>query len=315
MKYDLKHKPDINIHDLTKLFSIVWDTQNPDRIKAKTMWAFGNTFSKVLVYEDSGMLIAARGGIHWPLTFPTRDIKAIQFHGTCVHPAYRRQGIFSSINKDFLKEAEAENIDVIFNVSVDNSRAGYEKLGWKYCKGFRRLTYFNNPLSQLLNLDVNSSRKKADFTEHIKEAFISARNAEFQNKIFCKYDNVFLDWRLSNKYEDYQILQTDDAALIYKKVINNGKKEIIIGECFLMEYKFKAFSHIINELLKIEGPSMVYTYIATGHPCYSYYLKKFFFPNPKRLNLNFGVKVINTQLQSEIENTKWGISFLDIDTF
>src|SRR5690606_985964 len=205
----------------------------------------------------------------WPLTFPTRDIKAIQFHGTCVHPAYRRQGIFSSINKDFLKEAEAENIDVIFNVSVDNSRAGYEKLGWKYCKGFRRLTYFNNPLSQLLNLDVNSSRKKADFTEHIKEAFISARNAEFQNKIFCKYDNVFLDWRLSNKYEDYQILQTDDAALIYKKVINNGKKEIIIGECFLMEYKFKAFSHIINELLKIEGPSMVYTYIATGHPCYS----------------------------------------------
>src|SRR5690606_27762190 len=174
---------------------------------------------------------------------------------------------------------------------------------------------FNNPLSQLLNLDVNSSRKKADFTEHIKEAFISARNAEFQNKIFCKYDNVFLDWRLSNKYEDYQILQTDDAALIYKKVINNGKKEIIIGECFLMEYKFKAFSHIINELLKIEGPSMVYTFIATGHPCYSYYLKKFFFPNPKRLNLNFGVKVINTQLQSEIENTKWGISFLDIDTF
>src|SRR5690554_2309145 len=125
--YNIINGEDVTSQSISKLFQLVWGGDF-DEINSKTNWAFYKTRSKVLLYQHDGQLIAIRGGIYWPISIENRKLNCIQFHGTCVHPDFRRRGIFTSINKDFLKEVEKEGLDIIFNVSVDASRAGYEKL-------------------------------------------------------------------------------------------------------------------------------------------------------------------------------------------
>src|SRR5690606_29750027 len=313
MKYLIRHMETTDIDNISKLFQIIWKI-DLNRIKSKTKWAFDNDFSKVLLYFYNDEIIAVRGGINWPLMVLDKEIKAIQLHGTCVHPDFRRQGIFTSINKDFLKDAIEEQNDFIFNVSVDNSRAGYEKLGWEYIKGFRRLTFFRKPFKVLFGKEsienkIIQSRTVEDL--NIPTSFIDERNKRLANSIYCKYSTNFLRWRLNNESEKYKKVQTGEAIIIYKVKQNKGIKEVIIGECFLLRYKFSVFCKVLDLLYWKENPDLVYTYIFKDHPCYTFFTRKLFIPNPKRYNLNFGTKFLNEKVREEFESKKWAICYLD----
>lgn len=301
------------------LFCLVWN-EPIDKVRDKTNWAFSNNFSKVLVFKNKeGEIIAVRGGIKWPLIYNDKELNCYQFHGTCVHPDYRRIGLFTKLNKEFIQSCNLEKAELIFNVSVKASKLGYEKLGWQYIKGFRRLTYIRKPI-RLIFKNRNQSQDKLIHPKvkneiDVSNDFIDARNNKLKNTIHCKYTNEFLKWRLSNESENYKEAKTKDALIIYKVKYSNGEKEIIIGECFLIEYKFKPFSEVIDLLIKNENPDILYTYIFNTHPCYTFFLKKIFLPNPKRYNLNFGTKILNTGLKNDFKKNEWALSFLDIDTF
>ncbi|MCM4167386.1 hypothetical protein KCTC52924_02968 [Arenibacter antarcticus] len=319
MKYNKVYKEDVTIDQISRLFKSVWDLDDYSKIYNKTNWAFNNDFSKILLFEDNNKLIAARGGIYWPLQIGQNSIKTVQFHGTCVHPSYRRKGIFSDINKLFLAEANEDGVDFIFNISVDISRKGYEKLGWEYISGFRRLTYIRKPLKFITHRKKQNSISDPtiDLGDIIvPQSFIEARNTKLSKTVHCKYSSEFLEWRLSNSYENYGKTQTSKGLIIYKVKNNkNGLKEVIIGEVFLLEYNYKNFSEVLKLLIDNENPDLLFTYIFKGHPCYLYFIMNLFLPNPKRYNLNFGTKFLNKGLQSNMLNKKWAICFLDIDTF
>lgn len=310
------------IQEIVNLFVLVWD-QEMNKVSAKTYWAFSNlSSSKVLLMRgDKNQLLSVRGGIEWPLKIDNEYIKTYQLHGTCVHPDFRRRGIFSKINKKFVHEATNENYQLIFNVSVKNSRLGYEKLGWKYLKGFRRLTKVNKPIklfkSEILKLNVNQSIKVLDNFKRISipEEFFKARENHFVNLIHTAYTPEFFSWRLGNMEERYQSYSTRTCIIIYKIKIINKKKELIVGDVFMLVKKYSMFKDALTKLTKIENQDLTYTYIFNTHPYYNYFLRMFFLPNPINYNLNFGTKTLGEANENLLNNKKWGLSYLDIDTF
>lgn len=328
MKIQNKAFKEVNVHDISKLFHTVWDNQDYDEIVSKTNWAFFNGNSKVVLFEDNDHLVAARGSFQWPLSYNNIFFKTYQFHGTCVHPNYRRKGIFTSINKQFLEEAQNDKFDLIFNVSVDNSRAGYEKLGWIYLKGFRRMTYVNTPTNFIKkNIFKRELKEKLDVDEKISKNFLTnrkeiipgefllARKEHFKDTIHTDYSSEFLEWRLNDPLSNYKIHYTDKCIIIYKLKFNKGLRELIIGDFFMLEKKYNIFKNCLKSLIKIEKPNMTYTYIFNKHPYFRYYERFFFLPNPLNYNLNFGCRTLNEETKQIIKFKKWGIGFLDIDTF
>ncbi len=309
--------------DLTKvieLFCLVYG-EKYKIVEAKTKWAFENSFSKALVMKnENDTIIAVRGGIEWPLKHDGENIKAIQFHGTCVHPDYRRIGIFSKLTRELIRRSLQNEKKIIFNVSVKASRLGYEKLGWKYRKGFRRLTKFNNKINiviakvfkknKILNVsDVNSVNLQ------IANEFLEAREKQFKNHLHTPYDKLFLEWRLSNKEENYQLYRTPKCIIVYKIKYVKNIKELIIGEVFLLEHKYAYFKKALKSLTKLENQDLTYTYIFNSHPYYGFYLRSLFTPNPFNYNLHFGTRLLGESNQKILDNKEWGVGFLDIDTF
>lgn len=318
---------DVEAEEIAHLFNIVWCGQKFSAIVSKTKWAFYNNHSKVVLFESGSELVAARGSFKWPLAFNETSLKTYQFHGTCVHPNFRRRGIFTSINNLFLQQAIENNFDLIFNVSVDNSRSGYEKLGWKYLKGFHRMTYANNPV-KFINRKFNA--KKLEINEDFKidpaveiatiektipQEFLAARKIHFKNTITTNYTNDFLKWRLNNPSENYKIHRAEKCIVIYKVNFNVGMKELIIGDFFMLEEQYKFFKECLKEIIEVEKPDLTYTYIFRHHPYFKYYLRFLFLPNPLNFHLNFGTKALNKKTEQFLKDKKWSLGFLDIDTF
>lgn len=307
------------IEKLCDLIKLVFKREAEYAI-AKTKWAFDNSHSHVIIAKYQGKIIAARGGFKWPLMMNGQDIKAIQFHGTCVHPEHRRKGLFTLLNTAYLEYANKNGIDYIFHVSLKASRLGYEKLGWKYIKGYHRLTYFNKPIKYLYNNTLEKSavpvyENTMSKFELIPKHLSEARQEQFKDLIHTDYSDDFLKWRLNNKTENYKIYNDSDVYIIYKLIETNISKYLVIGDIFLIEKSFKIFIKAIRAIIGLEKPDITYTYISVQHPYYKFYLFSLFTPNPFNYHLNFGTKLIAQDCKTPSFEPNNGLGYLDIDTF
>jgi hypothetical protein len=300
---------------IIELFHQVWNTEK-NSLRSKTIWAFQNPESIIFTAFDVDKLIAVRGGFPWNLQFEDKIIRAFQLHGTCVHPDYRRIGLFSTLTRQFVEELTKNNQDLIFNVSVKASRLGYEKMGWVYLKGFHRLTFINNPLKLFKKRGLINSgtiEMPVQFVTEIDNKLLEYRNLTFKNLIHTFWDSDLLNWRLSNQKEGYRIAANEKGAVIYKIVKNGLLRKMIIGDYFLYNNCWSSFRNINKHLFKLEKPDLAYTYIFSTHPYYNYMLMAGFLPNPFNYHLNFGVRPLNAKLN--YSKAKWALSFIDIDTF
>lgn len=306
-KIELFNKNELN--KVVDLFCIVWGEERV-KVEEKTNWAFMNDFSLVVVVKnENNEIIAVRGGIRWPLEYMGKTIQCYQLHGTCVHPNYRRRGIFSKMNLDFVKRVTDEGVELIFNVSVKASRLGYEKIGWKYLKGFHRLTKFH-PFTKSSALDKNTPTTNA---LDLNIPLVKRDKEIFHDLVYPDYSEAFISWRLKNNTQNYDIFSHDNSYVIYKVIDKNNKRQLVIGEVFLSENKATVFIKTMTKLLRIIKPQMSVCYIFKHHPYYNFFLLLLFVPNPRNLNLNFGVR--NLGEATDYTDHKWGLSFLDIDTF
>src|SRR5690606_26077272 len=254
--------------ELTKLYCLVWNLDF-EETKERTIWAFKETKALMIVARVNNKIIGSRGGFWWPLKFNELNFDVIQFHNTCVHPDYRRRGIFTKLNLKFIEISKELGYKGIFNVSVDASKLGYEKLGWKYLKGFHRLTHVNKPINCIQHF--KSAEKEQVFKtiqssddklwDRIDESLLNQRELFFDSFIQTRITKQFLKWRLSNKRAGYKMISNTKGCIIYKIYFNKGNlKGLIIGEVFLREKKYKNFRNLTNELFKKEQPSLTYTY-------------------------------------------------------
>ena len=326
----MKNQKDIEIEvvdnsvipDLVDLFQLVWPQKRFEKTLNRTNLTLDNKFSTIVVAKYGGKIIGSRPGFKWPLYSNEGYISTYQLTGTCVHPDFRRMGIFKKMNLLFIDELEKKGIDFIFNVSVDNSRAGYEKLGWKYLDGFQRLTYTTSPLKifnnrKHLKIEEPTSStgiNKINNSQQLEE-LLDSRMHQFNNFVFTRYSQEFLEWRLSNAVEGYRFTVIEGVGLIIYKVFeNNNIKQILIGDFFLIEKEYRAFKTLFDKMEATESPDIIFTYLHNTHPYYKFYRKKIFFPNPLKLNLNFGTRIISS-FNHNITSSNLALSALDIDTF
>ncbi len=318
-KFELVKLENDDLLSLVELFQIVWGG-NYDKRLHKTHWAFNNNHSRVLVLKHENKIIAARGGFEWPLLQGTTQIKTYQFHGTCVHPDYRRMGLFSKLNLAFIEQAKNDGFELIFNVSVKSSMLGYKKLGWQYLKGFHRLTKIHSPIKFLLSKLGKNENHTNNFKiendslliENVLENYNFKRFKVGENQIITDYSKEFLTWRLKNPGENYRVYNIDNSFVVYKIKYSNGLKEVILGDYFLVENSYILFKKLLNHVIEKENPDISYSYIFSNHPYYKHYLKALYMPNPLHYNLYFGTRPINNNYTL---SNNWLMSFLDIDTF
>jgi len=313
------------IDELVNLFCLTWGL-NFEEVKERTLWAFFKTKSLVLVAKYDSKIVGARGSFSWPLVYNDIKINAYQFHNTCVHPDYRRMGIFTKLNLSFIEYSGNSDNIAIFNVSVKNSKLGYEKLGWQYLPGFRRLTFFSQSINVLryqkdLKLEPKIDQLLKDYNtslQDIDKKLLHTREEVFTNIIHTDLTYEFLNWRLLNKKGGYRIFSVEEGSIIYKILLKGRIKELIIGEVFLRSYKCNTFKKLINELVKKEQPAIIYTYLHVNHPLYKFYISNFFLTNPIHFNLYFGTRLLANDIKLSAlfyAPQNWGLSYLDIDTF
>ncbi|MGD6778428.1 GNAT family N-acetyltransferase [Sutcliffiella horikoshii] len=315
---------------LAELFCLVWGGDY-NQVYSKTKWAFDDEKSIVLIAKDknTGEIVGARGAIYWPLQCKDQILETYQFHGTCVHPDYRRMGIFSSLNKSFLELAKELNIYGIFNVSVEASMKGYQKLGWSYLPGFERLIKLPNPL-QIATRTVKASFKKVeiqnnnqvksdDFNidDNVLENLLGKRNNAYMRSSlpFSFYDKQRFIKRLSEDYAGYKYMLEEDSLAIYKiTTIKQSYKGLLIGDILLNNSDPALFKKIIKKLIEREKPDFVLTYISSEHPNYKHFKKSGFFSTFKK-DMNFGSRIIDPKNKDLFGETVWQTSIFDIDTF
>ena len=127
---------------LIELYNNVWP-ETAGTYKEKTKWMLSShTFFGICASEHK-RIIGSRPSFQTNIYYGKKSLQAVQFGLSCVHKDYRRLGVFSKMNKKFLKIFFEENKnDLIFNVSNSGSKIAYQNLGWIYINTLSKLYYF-----------------------------------------------------------------------------------------------------------------------------------------------------------------------------
>ena len=305
--------------DYFKSLSILWnETLNNKSIKTSysliKWFAFKNAgYLFIAIDESNNKVVGSRGAWNWSFLFKQKKINAIQFGLTAVSEKCRRKGIFSSLNTKFINTIDKKKIDFIYNVSLQNAKKGYEKLGWKYFDSMKRITKVS-----LFSLFFN---KKNDFkiTNKIDDEIIRIFNKinknrkTYTSKLLPNHDITFLLKRLSHK-NDYKLLYNENIIIIYKVKKNYNLNNVFIGEVYHDYIDDRLLKRAFNQLHKNEKSIFINTYITKSHPNNTLY-EKCKFRMLKKEYLSLGVKLLNDNLNFNEVKNNIVLSYLDLDTF
>ena len=309
------------------LFQEVWPgggALHGDRAR----WFFGasnpNGRAPVLAAEAEGRLVGARGSTWWPLRVGATTLKTVQLHGTCVASDFRRRGIFSRLNVALIDALAGERADAIFNVSVAASRAGYEKLGWRYLPGLRRLILCPRPLKLLAAIRGDLRKLRGGFTpiDEASEAppaegwgaLLETRGRHMSGLAHTAYDAPFLRWRYSNPSAGYRFLSARGlGVVVYRRGTRAGQRELLIGDIFPTKHALQV-APLIALLLLRERPVLLSTTMTTDHPYRGVLRRCGFFPDPKG-DLNLGWRPLSEDAVLAMPSLRWALQTADVDTF
>lgn len=314
-----------DIRALAPLFLRVW----PGRDHAPTIeWAFSRPPQGrgivLAALRDDGTAIGARGSIPWPLD--ERGAAIHQFHGTCVDPDHRRLGIFSALNRGFLERFGASGGLAVFNVSVAESRAGYEKLGWKYIGGLRRHVLVANPFRVAWQVALAGYRAvrhgpavplatSASIPSYAGlRAFLEERQRVTAALLTSRYDPAWYGWRFSRRDGGYRFAITGAGAAVYVMQQRAGLKEILLGDVWPRRYRTLDVARVLVSMLRAERPAIVSIVLSHSHPLRPILSRLGFIPDPKG-DLNHGVRIVDARANDLLTPERWALATADIDTF
>ncbi|GAB1642999.1 GNAT family N-acetyltransferase [Krasilnikovia sp. MM14-A1259] len=306
------------------LFDVVWPTAEGHR--ERTHWAFGanpvGTVPLVGAFDtETGAMVGVRGGIRWPLAggVPGDALTAIQLHGTCVHPEYRRMRLFTRMCEEFVRQARDSGFDVIFNVSVAASRAGYERLGWRYLPGFRayhRIERLGSVVRRLARRGSPGAQAGSRVPESSRPAFgevrefIDRRDSLLGELAHTAYPEDFFGWRFS--HSTHRIAGSADVGYCaYRVRTVGGLRDVLFGDLWPAPRRAAA---LIAAVVDAERADTSTIWMSGTHPLRGTLLRHGFIPDLRR-SLHFGVKTLSGRAEALVAPSRWGCVSADIDTF
>lgn len=316
-----------DLSTLIDLFDSVWP-ETAGTYEGKTRWMLSSKPLYGVCACDNDKIVGSRLSFVVNVYFGNTQIKAVQYGNSSVHRDYRRLGIFSKMNREFLKVFFDENDnDLIYNVSVEASKLAYQKLGWVYIDALSKQTYFANIWNVLFKTKFDL-RKLSGVIQYDKQDIpllktFDYKLLEIREHLFRKSENIhtyynksFFEWRLSSD-TNIALFSIDGlGTIVYKIGARKALRVITIGEVFLYEYNRKNFRKLIKLLTKELTVDILEVLITDNHPCFKFYKKFGFVSNPFKKYLNLGVKVVSGEMKEICLNpNNWALSSLDIDTF
>jgi len=321
----------LQAQQLAPLFAAVWPEQRNHATDIR--WAFQSSplgSGLLLVARDSdnsSIITGARGSIPWPLCLADdTSAKVHQLHGTCVHPDYRRLGLFTQLNRTFLEQYEAMDGAAVFNISVAASRAGYEKLGWTYLPGLRRYLYFARPLAFAKTMLGNRGRLRSMLqSEHsrndalpswtVLQDLAEVREQALKGFHHTSPDETWLAWRYSRVDQGYRFVYRVDIGWCSYRMRRSGQIiEALLGDVWLLNARPSSVRALLSKVIEAEHPTIVSVLLTRGHPWHHAFVRAGFIPDWKG-DLNFGVKLVGDAAHSMVDASRWALMTADIDTF
>jgi len=270
------------LEDLLNLF------QSSYQLKASSeLWKWkylqnplASAHPEVVVAIDNNKIVGARPLLLSELWLGNQRVKAAQPCDTMVHSEYRREGLFSKMNKLAIEFYRNNSYALFYNFPNGMSRPGYLKQGWKMTAITENLCRFNNPQKLLAHKLKN--RPAGYLAGSLYDRFLNHRvqsnslSGNFHSEVFNQYpfmlqevavlrdkatisiarDETYFKWRFDrhpeNKYE-YIVVKKGEAlwgyAVISRQEQNNGLVHGIIMDYLVKNNDIECFRVLMNACL------------------------------------------------------------------
>lgn len=315
---------DDDFDGLVALYENVWPEVSYDKYE-KANFVLRESNGVCYCAELNGNLVGSRTSFYMPIFYGNRKLNCVQFADSCVHSSCRRRGLFLRLNEAFLHDFFDERSgELVYNISVDDSRKAYEKLGWVYINSLAGLKMYPRLLHlfRAIGFKIQKLRGSVEWDHEtnicdVDEELLEIREREFLKTecIHVRYDKDSFLWRLKSKNGIKIQMFEDFGCVIYKEGTKNGLKVVTIGDVFLYSYDYHSFKNLIKRFINTSKPDIVLATITIGHPLFCFYRR--YFPKYNKLSFaNHGVKVVSDEMREICLNPEnWALSFMDIDTF
>lgn len=314
---------DNDFEALVNLYCSVWpEGKNIHRQKAT--FVLKESDGVCYCAEKNGQIVGGRTSFYMPFFYGDRKIKCVQFADSCIHESCRRQGLFLKMNTAFLRGFFDENGgELVYNISVDNSRKAYEKLGWVYIQSLSNFVKYVRPIHMICKARFNPNNLKGAIDYELKNApdvineeLFSIREKLMVEKsvLHVKFTKDTFEWRLKSENGIRVLNVPNVGAAVYKVGYKPcGVKALAIGEVFLYHYDNENFNLIEKKLRKTENPDIIIAKFSLSHPLYQILQQAHYKGGHFD---NHGVRVMTDEMRDIcLKPEHWAISFLDIDTF
>lgn len=206
---------------------------------------FGKSYG--LLALNNNQIVGLRMFMFWKFYNPVSKelVRAIRPVDTVTDINYRGKGMFKKLTLQGLEECQG-SYDVVFNTPNENSRPGYNKMGWE---SLLKINHFKLGV-------VNRFKPQLDF-EEIKN-FLPFENTKAFKDLYATHKSKdFFTWRYSSN--DYRIaaFEEPDCFLVYKVSKINGFLTVIIFE-ILGNRSF--FTRMLRAVCRRNYAQLVYFY-------------------------------------------------------
>lgn len=277
MRITAAEPADVTFAAIAAFYRRIWpDVEERDvDEKAKVAWAFGGNAlgrAPLLLAHEGGSLLGVRGGILWSTDLGDGAPRPIvQLHGTAIDQSIRRQGVFSTMTRQFLAELNDDGVPLVYNVSVAASRAGYERLGWTYLDSLRSMFFPVRPDRIMRHLAGRALRRRGTAAPSTElpafaavQQLLEARSRSLTGMMHTAYTAEFFEWRFDPAMHRW--LGDPVAGYVVYRLRRRGHlTELLLGDVWPGTSSARA---LVRRAIRHEWPDIVTSWTTTDHPLY-----------------------------------------------
>jgi len=320
--------------------------------KRRWLWEYKNNPYGFLtvVAEDNGRIVGHMGLVLIDVKVGNKIIRGSQACDLCVHPDFRRQGMFLTIGKTLMRRASEKRVFFTYGFPNEPAYHGHLKYGWfdvaripalvTYLDAYRAITEKYEKLRRIDTLtkkfsrfvDYFFSRKREHELPSIENLRITEASSfderinEFWNRVSKNYSIIvvrnrnYLNWRYFGRPDlNYKVLLAEDDGHIEGYLVmstqksERGKVGYIVDVLSSSKDIFLNLIHTSIEYLSRQSVDSVRCLMTKDHIWYKA-LKENGFTSYLQQRLRFIARINSLHFLQQYKTAKeWYLTYGDSD--
>jgi GNAT superfamily N-acetyltransferase len=302
---------------------------------------FGSSYGLYAWAEDQHKVAGLRVLMRWRFKTPTGELlRAVRAVDTATHPAFQRQGIFSTLTRQAIEDLSKEGVHLIFNTPNQHSLPGYLKMGWQVVAEWPVFIKVLKPLRMVWKhfWPEPASPPPGQFDAYFEADVIPwpvfverygpmipglVANWEKQrHQVGCRTprDLEYLQWRYGQHphltYGVYVLENSDGLAgfAILRPNLRHGWQEIVLTDIFLAKPTLEQGQLLLRNLRQQLKGDYLAAHFATGTIEKTLLRRTGFVSLPKQ-GITFTVRPLNSLPQNLSDSATWDLTLGDLEIF